>query len=114
MTSPSTPECVEVVVTAEDADWLAEFTRALVDDHLVACGHNIAPIRAIYRWQGTTYHETQARVGLRTRAALVPEIIARADRDHPDDVPCVTPMPLVDGYPDYLRWIIEETTSNAG
>lgn len=58
----------------------------------------------------------EAQVGLHTRATratLVPEIVARADRDHPDDVPCVIAMSLVDGHPEYLRWIIAETTAAA-
>lgn len=46
-------DCIEIVVTAESADWLAGFTRSLVEDRLVACGHIITPIRAIYRWEGT-------------------------------------------------------------
>lgn len=74
--------CVEVVIPADDPDWLADFTRSLVEDRLVACGHNIAPIRAIYRWEGATQDDTQARFGLHTRAGLMPEIVPRADRDH--------------------------------
>ena len=113
MTEP-TPEdlqCVEVVITADSAEWLADFTRQLVEDRLVAGGHNF-PVRAIYRWRGTIYDAAQARVGLHTRAALVPEIVARADRDHPYEVPCVVAMPLVDGHPEYLRWIVDETTGS--
>ncbi len=109
--APEYPECVEVVITARSAEWLGDFTRQLVDDRLVACGHHIAPIRAVYRWEGAVHDETQARVGLHTRASLVPQIVARADRGHPDDVPCVIAMPLVGGHPDYLRWITAETTS---
>ncbi len=113
MTGPAAEqlECVEVVITAESAEWLAEFTRQLVEDRLVACGHNIAPIRAIYRWEGRIYEETQARVGLHTRASLVPEIVARADRDHADDVPCVIALPISDGHAAYVRWIHAETRS---
>ena len=107
--SPEDVECVEVVITAESAEWLADFTRQLVDDHLVACGHNIVPIRAIYRWEGEVHDETQARVGLHTRASLVPEIVARADRDHPDDVPCVIALPIAGGDARYLRWIHDTT-----
>jgi len=102
--------CVEVVITANDADWLANFSRSLVEDRLVACGHNIAPIRAIYRWEGAVHDDTQARVGLHTRATLVPQIVARADRDHPDVVPCVIALPISSGHPDYLNWIYAETT----
>ncbi|GEL20726.1 divalent-cation tolerance protein CutA [Pseudonocardia asaccharolytica] len=111
MTEPNAEElaCVEVVITAESADWLAGFTRSLVDDRLVACGHTITPLRAIYRWEGKVYDETQARVGLHTRASLVPQIVARADRDHADDVPCVIALPISDGHPAYLRWVYQET-----
>jgi len=111
MTEPTVagPDCVEVVITAESADWLADFTRSLVEDRLVACGHNIASIRAIYRWDGEIHDDPQARVGLHTRASLVPEIVARADQDHTDDVPCVIALPIAAGHPAYLQWIHDET-----
>ncbi len=107
--APEELECVEVVITAESSEWLTDFTRQLVEDRLVACGHNIAPIRAIYRWEGKVYDETQARVGLHTRASLVPAIVSRADRDHADDVPCVIAVPIVSGNMRYLRWVYGET-----
>lgn len=114
MTEPALEEleCVEVVITAESAEWLADFTQQLVDDRLVACGHNIVPIRAIYRWEGKVYDETQARVGLHTRASLVRRIATRADRDHADDVPCVIALPIISGNPEYLKWIHSETEAS--
>ncbi|MHA6784728.1 divalent-cation tolerance protein CutA [Pseudonocardia saturnea] len=107
--APEQFECVEVVITAESAEWLADFTRSLVEDRLVACGHNIAPIRAIYKWEGAIYDEPQARVGLHTRASLVPTIVERTDREHPDDVPCVIALPVAIANPRYLEWIYETT-----
>lgn len=109
--APEELECVEVVITAESAEWLADFTRQLVEDRLVACGHNIVPIRAIYHWEGKVHDETQARVGLHTRASLVSTIVERADRDHSDDVPCVIAMPITNGNPKYLSWVYTETAN---
>jgi periplasmic divalent cation tolerance protein len=102
-------ELVEVVVTAEDGEWLAGWTRALVEDRLAACGHVQPGVRAVYRWDGAVHDDRQARVGLHTRASLVPAIVERARADHPDEVPCVIALPLTGGHPDYLAWVVAET-----
>ena len=60
-------------------------------------------------WDGEVHDDPQARAGLHTRASLVSEIVARADRDHADDVPCVIALPITDGHPGYLKWVYDET-----
>jgi periplasmic divalent cation tolerance protein len=102
-------EVCEVVITAPDADWLVGFTRTLVADRLCACGHTIAAVRSIYRWQGSVHDEGEARVALHTRRGLVPEIVERTNRDHPYDVPCVIATPVVGGNPAYVQWVLDET-----
>ena len=99
----------EVVVTAADADWLAGYTRTLVEERLAACGHAIREIRSIYRWQGAVHDEVEARVALHTRASLVERIIERAEAEHPYDVPCVLALPVLAGNPAYLAWVHAET-----
>jgi periplasmic divalent cation tolerance protein len=93
-------EVCEVVITAPDPDWLAAFTHKLVVDRLCAAGHNFVPIRSIYRWQGHVYDKREARVALRTRRSLLPEIIERTKREHPYEVPSVVAVPIVDGNRD--------------
>lgn len=102
-------DCCEVVITAADAGWLAGFTRRLVEDRLAACGHAVAPIRSIYRWDGAVHDEAEARVALHTRAALVPRIVARTDAEHPYDVACVIALPITQGNPAYLEWVRAQT-----
>jgi periplasmic divalent cation tolerance protein len=104
-----TTELCEVIVTASSAEWLAGFTRTLIEERLAACGQNIAAIRSIYRWQGKIEDEGEARVALHTRLALVPAITERANAEHPYDVPCVIALPILDGNPAYLTWVEEET-----
>lgn len=99
----------EVVITAPDADWLADFTRRLIEDRLCASGHNISPIRSLYRWQGEMNDKTEARVALHTRTSLVPQIIERTLREHPYEVPGLVTLPINDGNPAYLQWIRDET-----
>lgn len=102
-------EYCEVIVTADNAEWLADFTRRLVEDRLVACGHTIAAIRSIYRWEGAVQDEGEARVALHTRASLVAAIVDRVNAEHPYDVPCVIALPVTGGNPAYLAWIADST-----
>lgn len=105
-------EVCEVIITAPDPDWLVEFTRKLILDRLCASGHNFAPIRTIYRWQGQVYDKTEGRVALRTRRGLLPQIIERTEQEHPYEVPSVVAVPIVDGNPAYVEWILAETKTD--
>jgi periplasmic divalent cation tolerance protein len=100
---------VEVVITAADAEWLTGFTRSLVEERLAACAQQIAEIRSIYRWDGAVQDDPEARVALHTRAELVDQIVARANAEHPYDVPCVLALPVLTGNPAYIDWVFRET-----
>ncbi len=63
-----TNDICEVIVTADDPDWLVSFTRSIVEDRLCACAQHVAPIHSIYRWEGEIQDDTEARVALHTRA----------------------------------------------
>lgn len=108
-----TDDLCEVIITADDADWLADFTRHLVEARLAACGHNIVPIRSIYRWAGEIHDHPEARVALHTRRSLVSRIVAETLERHAYDVPSVSALPIIDGSPAYLDWIRECTTAPA-
>ncbi|MFC4468866.1 divalent-cation tolerance protein CutA [Streptomyces xiangluensis] len=100
-----------VVITAPDPEWLASFVEGLVSDRLCASGHIVEQIRSIYRWQGDVHDATEGHVTLHTRPERVAEIIARTERDHPYEVPCVISTPIADASPAYRAWIIEQTTT---
>jgi periplasmic divalent cation tolerance protein len=106
------PIC-EVIITADDEDWLIMFTRSLIEDGLAACGQQSAPIRSIYRWDGSIRDDREVRVALHTRASLLPAIIDRVRREHSYEVPCVLAIPVETGNPDYISWVIEETSEPA-
>lgn len=103
-------EVCEVVVTAADPQWLVGFTRRLVQDRLAACGQHLSDVRSVYRWDGAVHDDPEARVALHTRTGLVPAIVARAEAEHPYEVPCVIALPVIGGNPRYLQWIRDETT----
>jgi periplasmic divalent cation tolerance protein len=108
---PPTELC-EVVITAPDPEWLKAFSRQLIEDRLCASAHNFAPVQSIYRWHGKIYERAEGRVSLHTSRSRVPEIVARARRQHPYEVPGVSTRPIDDGNPAYLAWISQETAAD--
>lgn len=107
-------EIADVSVTADSVDWLADFARAVVSDRLAACGNIVPQIRSIYRWEGATEDDAEALVIFHTRAALVPELIERVNKDHPYDTPQVLAVPVTNANPAYQRWVIAETRAPKG
>lgn len=106
-------DIVEVIVTADNPDWLQGFSRKLVEERLVACGQHTTPIRSIYRWEGAIQDDPEIRVAYHTRANLVPALIDRIKQEHPYAVPCILAVPIVDANPDYADWVRKETRPDA-
>lgn len=81
-------ELADVTITAANAEWLADFTRGLVqDDGLAACGNIVPRVRSIYSWEGEVEDDNEALVILHTRKARVPQIIEHTKKEHADDTP---------------------------
>lgn len=104
----------EVIITADDAEWLLNFTRQLIEDRLAACGQHIGGVQSVYRWNGDIQQETETRVALHTRESFVPAILERVKEQHPYEVPCVLALPVQHGNPDYIGWVLAETEAPAG
>lgn len=105
----SDADICEIRITAPDLGLLVAHTRRLVEDRLVACGQHETTVRSIYRWRGSIEDDTEARVALHTQRRHVPEIIRRTTDAHNDDVPGIIVVAVVDGNPEYLQWVRDET-----
>jgi periplasmic divalent cation tolerance protein len=109
-----TAELCEVVITAPDAGWLVDFTRHLVEDHLAASAQVSEPVRSIYRWHDEVVDRTEARATVRTRVDLVPDLVARLDREHPYEVPGIIAVPIISTSPGYEDWLLSQTSGPVG
>ena len=106
-------ELADVTITANSAEWLAEFTRGLVQDGLAACGNIVPQVRSIYAWEGAIEDDQEALVILHTRTSLVPQIIERTNNEHPYDTPQILALAVVNANPDYRTWVLDTTAKAA-
>ena len=104
-------ELCEIVVTAPNGDWLEVLCRELVENRLASSANVVHDVLSIYRWQGEVHETKEARAFLRSRMALLDEVVAYVVERHPYEVPNVTAFPLIGGNPSYLDWIRAETSA---
>lgn len=101
-------QCYDIQITAADEKEAMKIGRTLVEEKLAACV-NIHPVQSVYRWQGKIEEESETALLVKTKAALVAEVIERVKELHSYQVPCVIALPIEKGNPDYLKWIEEST-----
>ena len=92
--------------TAEEAGKVA---RSLVESGTAACVNIIPGVRSIYRWKGQVEDASEWLLVIKTRRELFPALTAELRRVHSYEVPEAIAVSIVDGLPEYLAWIDDET-----
>lgn len=98
---------VIVSTTTPDRALAEAIARALVERRLAACAQLVDPIRSIYRWEGAVRDETETALIVKTTADHVGAIGALLREMHPYQVPELVAVPVSDGSPPYLGWIVD-------
>jgi periplasmic divalent cation tolerance protein len=102
-------DLIFVYITVGTQDEAAKIARALVEDELAACANILPGMHSMYRLEGKVEEADEVVLIAKTRADLFDHLAERVKRLHSYSCPCIVALPLVDGSPDFLRWIAEST-----
>jgi periplasmic divalent cation tolerance protein len=95
--------------TFPDADSAHAAARALLARKLAACVNVYPPMTSFYVWQGKQEEGPEISAFIKTRRALVNEVIAALRPLHPYTTPCFLILPIEGGNADYLAWARAQT-----
>ncbi len=111
MVTDSAPDRHALVVlnTCPDDDSAARLARALVEERLAACVNRLPLTASTYRWQGQVVEEAEVLLVIKTVADRYQALVARLQQLHPYQVPEIIAVPVADGLPAYLEWLVAET-----
>ena len=98
-----------IYVTAGSADEAGRIAASLVEARLVACANLLPGVRSLYWWEGAVQQDDEVVLVLKTRSSLVPRVVRAVREAHSYDCPCVVALPIQDGNPAFLQWIMDET-----
>lgn len=90
----------------KEADQLG---KKLLEEKLIACVNIISNITSHYWWKGKIESDRESLLIMKTKESLVDGLISRIRELHSYDVPEILVLDVVQGNPDYLRWVEEST-----
>ena len=109
---PAGKQVVSISVVYVNTGEIAEARRIgrdLIESRLAASVNVIDGISSVYRWEGAIRQREEAQLMVKTRSDLVAAVIARVRELHSYRCPGIIALPVVDGNPEYLDWVAEET-----
>lgn len=97
-------------VTAKDLTEAESIANELVKTGLAACVNLLPGMKSIYRWQGKVERAEEVVIVVKTRTELRASVTERIKKMHSYDCPCVIFLPIEGGNPDYLKWLVDNSS----
>lgn len=94
------------VPTSEEAEIIA---KLLLEHRKAACVNIVPRVDSLFWWEGKIDSSREVLLIVKTRAALMKEVIDLVKQAHSYTTPEVIALPIVAGSQDYLKWLAEET-----
>jgi periplasmic divalent cation tolerance protein len=101
---------IVVFITVDSQENAQKIANKLLTERKAACVNVIPAIESHYWWQGQIESAKELLLIVKTRAALIDELIKLVKEIHPYSVPEIIALPIIGGNQDYLQWIEKETT----
>lgn len=102
-------EIVIAYITCANLEEAQKIGKRLVEKRLAACANIIPRILSYYWWKGEMVNDEEVSLIAKTQASLMKKIIEEVKEVHSYEVPAIVFFPIVDGNPDFLSWVKEET-----
>ncbi len=99
-----------VYITAPNKDEAVSISRTLLHARLIACANITQEVTSLYHWMGEIEHNVEAVIVAKTQTALVSQVIEKVKSVHSYDTPAITSWEIGEANPDYIQWVIHETT----
>ena len=103
---------IVVFITTATVEEAQRIANILVRSRKAACVNIVPEVHSIFRWHGKMDSADEALLIVKTREALLDELIELVKENHSYEVPEIVALPIVGGNPDCLRWLDAETEKN--
>ena len=101
--------CIVVFITVDSPENAQKLADKLLTERQAACVNIIPGVESHYWWQGKIEKTDELMLVVKSRAALLDDLIKLVKENHSHNVPEIVSLPIIGGNEDYLEWIEKET-----
>lgn len=98
-----------VLNTCPDSDTARNIAGKLVADKLAACVQVLPGVRSYFRWAGRVDASEEHLLFIKTTPERYAALERRIKQLHPYELPEIVGVPVSEGLPGYLSWIVDCT-----
>ncbi len=96
---------VIILVTTGSSEEANKIAQELLQQRKAACVNIVPGVQSLLWWQDKLDSASEHLLIIKTRAALLDEVVTLVSRLHSYDVPEIIALPIVGGNRDYLEWV---------
>lgn len=101
-------DAVIVLCTFPDREKARQIGTLLVERQYAACMTFMEGAESIYRWEGKICQESEVLAIIKTTRDAFPILSRELRALHPYDEPEIISIPVTDGSPGYLGWLMDQ------
>ena len=100
-----------IITNLPNRDVALTLAKRLVETGLAACVNVLAPCTSVYTWQNSVETIEEFPLLIKALNQNYNAIEKEIQRLHPYELPEILAVPLADGLPQYLSWIVAVSSS---
>ena len=93
--------------TFPDRETAQRISNQLVTEKFAACANILPAVESIYRWREKIETGNETLVFFKLSEDRQPAFQEKLRALHPYDVPEIIFVPVANGLPEYLRWVVD-------
>lgn len=103
-------QTILILTNLPDEATAVALAHRLVEHGLAACVNRLPGVRSVYRWQGRIEESAEVSLMIKSTQARYAELEKAIKSWHPYQLPEIIAVPIIGGSPEYLDWIMQQTT----
>ncbi|HEY3838430.1 MAG TPA: divalent-cation tolerance protein CutA [Bryobacteraceae bacterium] len=100
---------IVVFTTCGSEEEARRLASALIEKRMAACVNITSPVTSVYRWKGALEQSQEWMLIIKSCRARFEELRHVLEAAHSYELPEVLALPVVEGSPNYLSWLEDET-----